>query len=208
MAPATKICSTPKCGEKPLDDFYFNKSKNKGKGVYFHICKSCSKFKSQQYLSNNPEIRKAIRDKYNKTHQNQILEYSRNYDSKEVQKRFYQKNKAQFFKYKKERRKLDPSFKLTENIRKRIYSYIKNSSTKSIEYLGCNIDFYLKYLESQFTNKMNWDNYGIYWEIDHIKPLFSFDFTNPEIIKEAFNYKNTRPLSILENRSRPKKNKL
>jgi hypothetical protein len=203
-----KICSTPGCGEKPLSEFYFNKTKNNGKGVYFHICKSCSKIKSQQYLKNNPEVKKTIRSKYNESHKTQILEYSRNYDSKEVQKRFYQNNKEKFFTYKKERRKNDPSFKLIENIRKRIYSYIKNDSIKSIEYLGCNINFYLKYLESQFTTNMNWDNYGTYWEIDHIKSLFTFDFTNPMMIKEAFNYKNTRPLSISENRSRPKNTKI
>jgi hypothetical protein len=204
MTFSTKTCSTPGCGEKPLSEFYLNKKKNNGKGVYFHICKSCTKIKSQQYLKDNPEVRKSIRSKYNASHKTQILEYARNYDSKEVQKRFYQKNKEKIFTYKKERRKNNLNVKLIDNIRKRIYSYIKNKSNKSIEYLGCDVNFYLKYLESQFTTDMNWDNYGTYWEIDHIKPLFTFDFTNHIFIKEAFNYKNTRPLQISENRSRPK----
>ena len=59
-------------------------------------------------------------------------------------------------------------------------------------------------LESLFDDEMNWDNYGKYWEIDHIIPLFTFDFSNPINISKAFNYTNTRPLSIEKNRSRPK----
>ena len=68
--------------------------------------------------------------------------------------------------------------------------------------------FYKQYLEAQFTPEMTWDNYGSYWEVDHIKSLFTFDFNNPDNIVKAFNYKNTRPLSKTENRSRPKSNKI
>ena len=52
---------------------------------------------------------------------------------------------------------------------------------------------------------MNWDNYGIVWEIDHIKPCDSFDLTNDEQQKQCFHYKNTRPLLISENRSKGSK---
>ena len=204
MAADTKICATPNCGEHPLTDFYLNKKKNNGKGVYAHICKTCHKKKNIQYLKSNPEIRKSIRAKYNESHKEQILEYARNYDSREVQKRFYEKNKKKIFASKRERRKNDPNFKLLENLRKRIYDYIKNKPHKSIQYLGCDVNFYRQYLESQFDVNMNWDNYGIYWEIDHITPLFTYNFSDSLNISKAFNYTNTRPLSISENRSRPK----
>jgi len=49
---------------------------------------------------------------------------------------------------------------------------------------------------------MNWDNYGEYWEIDHIKQINTFSIKN---ITEAFHYLNTRPLEIIENKRRPKK---
>jgi hypothetical protein len=204
MAVNTKICATLNCGEYPLTDFYFNKKKNNGKGVYAHICKNCHKNKNIQYLKDNPEIRKSIRARYNKSHKEQILEYARNYDSKAVQKKFYEKNKEKIFASKKERRKKDPNFKLLENLRKRVYDYIKNSDSRSIEYLGCDVNFYKQYLELRFDSNMNWGNYGQYWEIDHITPLFTFDFTNLLNVKKAFNYQNTRPLSITDNRSRPK----
>jgi hypothetical protein len=208
MSNIFKICSSNTCGEKPISEFYFDKNKNNGKGVYFSICKQCSKNKSIEYAKNNPEVIKNIRKKYNSTHKEQILKYSISYDSKEVQKCFYKNNKEKFFKYKKERRKKDPIFKITENIRTRIYSYIKNNSTKSIKYLGCDIDFYKKYLESQFTTDMNWDNYGTYWEIDHIKQLCKFNMENIEEQFKAFNYINTRPLSLIDNRTRPKNKKI
>ena len=159
-----------------------------------------------QYQEENPQSKKKASSKYYKNNKDKIAEYNSNYDSRDNQKRFYNKNKDKFFKYKKERRKIDPKFRLTENIRKRIYSYIKNKPQNSINYLGCNIDFYKDYLESQFDEFMTWENYGKdgYWEIDHIKPLFTFDFSLHENILKAFHYLNTRPLSIVENRSRPK----
>jgi 5-methylcytosine-specific restriction endonuclease McrA len=53
--------------------------------------------------------------------------------------------------------------------------------------------FLLSYLESQFTTDINWENYGIYWEIDHIKPLSKGG---------SFHYTNTQPLTISENLSK------
>ena len=38
---------------------------------------------------------------------------------------------------------------------------------------------------------MTWDNYGIYWNIDHIKSISSFDIQNEQEAKKAFNWKNT-----------------
>jgi hypothetical protein len=45
---------------------------------------------------------------------------------------------------------------------------------KSIDYLGCDIDFLKEYLESKFVDGMTWKNKGFYgWHIDHIVPLSS-----------------------------------
>ena len=58
------------------------------------------------------------------------------------------------------------------------YQLLKKDRT--LEYLGCSIGEYCVYLESKFDNKMNWDNQGTYWQIDHIKPIASFDLSNEE----------------------------
>lgn len=48
---------------------------------------------------------------------------------------------------------------------------------------------------------MNWDNYGTYWEIDHIKPLCQFPATT-ESVKVVWNLNNLQPLECKYNRSK------
>lgn len=49
---------------------------------------------------------------------------------------------------------------------------------------------------------MSWDNYGIYWQIDHVNPLKNFNLLNTEYQKSVFNWKNTRPLEKIQNLSK------
>ncbi len=75
------------------------------------------------------------------------------------------------------------------------FSYIKES-------IGCSRDFFLEWIESQFEDGWSWDNRGEIWEIDHIIPFNSVDLTKKKDVYKVMNYKNTRPLSILENRKK------
>lgn len=59
---------------------------------------------------------------------------------------------------------------------------------------GCSIDELKSHLESLFKQSMTWDNYGKIWQIDHIKPLFQFDLTDPIQLKEACYYTNLQPI--------------
>ena len=52
---------------------------------------------------------------------------------------------------------------------------------------------------------MNWENYGTYWEIDHIKQVNTFDLKYFENQQQCFYYTNLRPLEKIENRKRPKR---
>ena len=58
------------------------------------------------------------------------------------------------------------------------------------------IDFIRGYLQASFKPEMNWDNYGIIWEIDHIIPCINVDLTQEEEQKKAFYYTNTQPLFV------------
>jgi tetratricopeptide (TPR) repeat protein len=67
--------------------------------------------------------------------------------------------------------------------------------TSSTELLGCNLSEYRLYLESKFTEGMNWDNYGRKgWHIDHIIPCASFNLSDYNQQKQCFHYTNTQPL--------------
>ena len=68
--------------------------------------------------------------------------------------------------------------------------------------IGCSRDFFLEWIESQFEEGWSWDNRGEVWEIDHIVPFNSVDLTKKEDVERVMNYKNTRPLSISENRKK------
>jgi len=204
-----KVCN--KCGkEKFLEEFCKT-------GSY---CKKCMKeYCKKRNVLNNRKI-KDYNKQYKQTHKGEIKEY-------------YQKNKKhiisyttkynkqyrvgyfnQYNKNHKKQKKIwakkkynsDSSYKLKSNIRSRIYGYLKSNKTHhSIEYLGCTIKFYKQYIEQQFTPEMNWENYGRYWELDHLKQLCTFDLINEKEQFKAFNYKNTRPLEKIANRSRSKR---
>jgi hypothetical protein len=61
--------------------------------------------------------------------------------------------------------------------------------------LGCDVITFKKYLESQFKEGMNWNNYGRKgWHIDHIRPCSNFDLSNLEQQKQCFHYTNLQPL--------------
>ena len=103
------------------------------------------------------------------------------------------------------KRSTDKSYAKKDKIRGCINNAIRRSSAnprkgKASYYLGIDVKSYRDYLESLFTNEMNWDNRGTLWQIDHIKPLSLFNLLNEEECLEAFNYKNTQPLTREQNR--------
>lgn len=91
----------------------------------------------------------------------------------------------------------DLQYKIRNNINTRIYLAIKNNfgkkSTDTTKLLGCDIKFFMKYIESQFIDGMTWENYGK-WKLDYIMPCSRFDLTDEKQQKECFHYTNYQPL--------------
>jgi len=69
---------------------------------------------------------------------------------------------------------------------------------KAMDYVGCSALELRQHLEKQFVDGMNWSNQG-YWQIDHIRPCASFDFTREEDIHACFHYTNCQPLWAVDN---------
>ena len=61
-----------------------------------------------------------------------------------------------------------------------------------------------EHLQAQFRNGMCWDNYGIWWEIDHRKPVSWFGVTEytDKQINEIWSLSNLQPLLKSENRAK------
>ena len=179
-----------KCKSKlPLTEFSKDKSRKDG---YKYNCKSCCKSwvkpeKLKEYARNwnakNPEKRKQIQDNW------------------------YSKNPGYSAKWQKNERKINPQYRIKFNLRERMRKALKGNwkQGKTIEMLGLNIPEYKEYLSKQFNKDMSWDNYGSYWEIDHIKPCDSFDLSNLEEQKKCFIFTNTQPMEVSKNRIKSNK---
>jgi hypothetical protein len=180
---------------------YYQNNINSIKEYYQKNKEKFDQYQKQYYQENKKEqIQKSIkRNKENKQ------KYSLSLISwKEKNKEILREKRKIYMK----QYRLNPNYKLRENIGHYIYrslkeiGSLKNDTYK--KYLGCSIEEYKQYLESLFTPEMNWENYGRnkYWEIDHIIPLSSFDLTLEEEQKKAFHYSNTQPMKIFDNRSK------
>jgi hypothetical protein len=121
---------------------------------------------------------------------------------KKNKERDREKNRIRNTTYTSNKYKSKIEYKVLCNIRSRLRRAIKENkkSDKTIELLGCSIHEFKKYLESKFTNGMNWGNYGIKgWHFDHIIPCDVFDLTKSEAQKFCFNYLNLQPMWWIEN---------
>lgn len=187
--------------EKPLEEYSKDKSRSLGRS---YRCKSCSiKVYNEKYYDKHLISRRGkYNDYYNKRYADMSEDEKKSLNLKSNQ--WQKENKDKVAEYKRKYRKENPIFRLKENIRTRIYLSLqgKNKSDVTFKLLGCSIKDYKLYLESKFDENMSWDNYGTYWEIDHIKCLYKFDLTQPTQQMEAFNFTNTQPLEITENRKK------
>lgn len=164
-------------------------------------CKFCKNQANKKYNKDHREI--GI--ERNKKFRLENKEHTQNY-----WKKYYLNNKIKRDnyrrKYESKRRKTDITYKIKHNLRNRIYitikGYTKTLSTMLL--IGCEIDYLLHHLQSQFTKGMSWNNYGK-WEIDHIKPCASFDLSKPEEQRKCFNYTNLQPLWAKDNRIKSNK---
>jgi hypothetical protein len=101
--------------------------------------------------------------------------------------------------YQTNRYATDLQFKLRATIRaniSRALTCIKKDAfdvTSKLELLGCDLEYFKTWIEDQFEDGMTWDNHGE-WHLDHIKPLASFDLTDPEQVEEACIFFNFQPL--------------
>jgi hypothetical protein len=148
----------------------------------------------KRYLA-NPEKSKETSRKYHLANPEKVKEASRKHylaNPEKVKERTKQ--------YQRNRKKTDPLFKLSHNMRSRTGMFIKSSgfkkSCKTFDMIGCTPEYLKQHLEKQFVDGMTWDNHGD-WHIDHIVPLASA--TNKEEMIKLCHYTNLQPLWAIDN---------
>jgi len=171
-----KDCS--KCGvPKSLEEFGKHKNGLLGRNSE---CKQCQAKREKKYKDTHKGYTKEYNKKYKEQNREYTLEYAKNYGKEKYQN--------------------DPIYRFKSNMRThinvRLKNFLKTKKGSTLEYLGCDWDTYINHLEQQFNSNMNWDNYGSYWEIDHIIPLSK---------SGSFHYTNCQPLTVSENRSKSNK---
>lgn len=101
--------------------------------------------------------------------------------------------------------------RLANALRNRLNNAVRRNhkSGSAVADLGCSIVFFIEYIERQFSPGMSWDNWGregSHWNLDHKRPLSSFDLTDRAQFLAACHYTNLQPLWATANAA--KRNKL
>lgn len=185
--------------DKNLDASMYHKSKNRPDGLQ-GMCKNCHKLYRSKWLNNNKTQYKEKCQEWSIKNQERIYKNKKEWRNKN--REYFREHQR---KYKALKRKNDPIFKITSNLRTRVRKAIKgiNKSNTTIELIGCSIEEFKTHIEKQFKKGMTWNNYGE-WELDHIQPCCSFDLTDIRQQKLCFHYSNTQPLWKKEHRKKTK----
>ena len=176
-------------------------------------CKDCERqYKKDYRRKNSAYLRDKHREYYINNREKIIDIQSAYYTNNKKKKIEYQKtyailNKEKIAKYKMEyqrnRRNTDPIFKLKYIVGRFIRNSLKckglSKNKKTIDILGCDIQFFKNYIENMFVDNMSWENYGKVWDIDHIIPL-STAVTEEDVLK-LNHYINLQPLDSYINRN-------
>lgn len=184
----------------------------KGKYRRASVCKPCVKLEAAEKYSSNKDVYALRNKKWQQENKEKVNAKTRRYynNNKELSKiRRAEWGKANPEKVNKIKRKSyydkyynDMNFKLKLTIRNRTAKLIKRRDVgeSAIKAVGCDIAELKNYLESKFQPGMTWENYGTQgWHIDHIRPLSSFDLTDPEQFRQACHYTNLQPLWAKDN---------
>ena len=164
------------------------------------------------YQKNKEQVQQYHKEWYQKNKE-KISQQHKNYYQKnkgaiqQRQRKYNQKNKEKRLRYKgkwqKYKRKIDPRYRLDENMGSAIARSLKDKKAKQpwkvlADYT---LEELIRHLEKQFDNKMSWDNYGSYWVVDHIKPKSLFNYTSPNDLefKQCWSLKNLQSLEKMKN---------
>ena len=152
------------------------------------------------------KVVKSCIDFYKSDKNNDGLEFRCKSCNNKETKKWVNNNREQYKEYQrqyqKERKANDINFRLAINLRARLRKALlrqitsKNDTTEAL--LGISYSEFKEYIEYLMTPDMNWLNI----QLDHVRPLSSFDLKDYEQLKEATHYTNIQPLLAKDNLSK------
>ena len=74
----------------------------------------------------------------------------------------------------------------------RRYILETNKSTYYAPFFGLSIEKFRNWIEIQFDEDTNWDNFSETWQFDHVVPVAYFNFNNEEDMSLCWNFSNIR----------------
>lgn len=171
-----------------------------------------SEYKKQWYQKNKERLLKKQKE-YNEVNKDKVTDYQSEYrdshrsEMAAVRKEYYIKNKDQILKKNQKRdlarRRVDPAYKLRKNCSTMIWQALqeKKGGLSILKFLPYSMEALKSHLESQFDEKMTWENYGSYWHIDHIIPQSKLPYTSmqDENFLKCWSLNNLRPLEAIQN---------
>lgn len=212
----TKVCT--KCGAaKPLSEYGKLATSRTGLSPR---CKACERRRGMEWHHSNKDRANANARAWKAKNRERVSEYNKRYAEQDQAKserfsRWSRANEERRREYQREwnkanpervsehnrRRLAIPSHRINNAIRCRIWSSLGGKKWgRTFDLLGYGLEDLMRHIERQFTNKMDWTNYGE-WHIDHIIPLSSFDYTSTDDpdFRAAWALTNLRPVWAREN---------
>ena len=101
----------------------------------------------------------------------------------------------------KNERNTNMNYRIKKSLAARLRNVLNKNDT-TMNYIGCNIQYFREWLEYNFTEEMNWENYGSYWSIDHIIPVCKFDLSLEDEKFKCWNWSNMMPVTVKYNSSK------
>lgn len=153
------------------------------------------------------------RKRYHKLNRDKIIKRVKEWNEKNKEHRraymldYTKRSSSKRIEYRRKRRQRDIHFRVKGNLSHRITSVLRGYGAKknwrrTVEIIGCELEFLRSYLEQRFAPGMTWGNYGNgdqKWVIDHRIPCNAFDLSDVEQQRKCFHYTNLQPMWWREN---------
>jgi predicted transcriptional regulator len=200
----SKVCSKCKI-DKPLGEYHKDR---KGRLGCAAACKVCeSKRKKRSYGPTSDLKMKGVRLNTD-THKwcpscSSLLERAEFYNNRAAKDGLKSECKSCHNEREKAKRRKEPAYKIRTNVSRSIRGMLngKQKTSSCLNYLPYTMKELKEHLEDQFDDRMTWDNYGSYWDIDHLYPhsLLPYDTMEHPNFTKCWSLDNLRPLEKIEN---------